>query len=101
MTEVKSTEFQIDDEVYVFAYANSKKQKEFFVCRAKIIGLPQGTNKLFKVQVTAVADRPVGGPPGDSQMVILGRTISKKQEELHTDIAQWFRPPSWLVLVKE
>ena len=97
MSEQKS-KFSRGQEVFINAYL-PKRKNEFFMCRGKIESVPGENKKFYKIRINAVADRPVGGPPCDEQATLLGRTVSKKHEELHRELSPFFKPGGWIEVV--
>lgn len=91
--------FTKGQQVFINAYL-SKKENEYFMAMAEILEVPNGKKRLFKVKILAVADRPVGGPPCDKQATLLGRTVSKKYEELHKELPLFLTPGGWIEIVK-
>ena len=96
----KNPRFNKGQQVFVNAYM-SKKENEYFMCMGTIEECPNGKKRLFKIKIRAVADRPVGGPPCDEQATLLGRTISKKYEELHKELPPFLVPGGWIEIVKD
>lgn len=97
----EQSKFSVDDQVYILAFLDKKHKNTFFLCCAKVLSIPQDKNSLYKVQITAVGDRSVGGPPTDDGIVLLGRTVSKKLNELHTEVSSWWKPGGFIEVVKE
>ena len=87
-------------QVFVNAYL-SRKQNEYFMCFGTVTEIPKKNQRLYKIQINAVADRSVGGPPSDKQAALLGRTISKKYDELHKELPSFLTPGGWIEIVKD
>ena len=86
------------DIVYISAYIG-KGANEFFICKATILDLPSNYKPTFRVKITAVADRAVGASPSEHQAVLLGRTFSKQEEDMHSVLHQFLEPGGWIEIV--
>lgn len=84
--------------VYVVAYLKGQEGK-FYVCQAEIEETPQpDQRRLYKVKIMAVGDRAIGGEPTPTQASLLGRTITKRENEITRDLAPFMAPPKWIIL---
>lgn len=97
----KQVHFNKGDEVLFTAFLKSNKN-EFYMCKGIIEQTPQETQKNnFKVRVIAVADAPVGGEQVVKQAQLLGRTITKKYNELFKEVAEFMKPKAWIQIVSD
>ena len=93
-----SNKLKKKDSIYLSAYIG-KGANEFFICKAAILDLPSDHKPTFRVKITAVADRAVGGPPSEHQAVLLGRTFSKQKKDIHPTLHQFLEPGGWIEIV--
>lgn len=90
------TAFKKGQEVYLTAFLKEDK-KTFYVCKGVVEEVPgPGQRQVYKVKITAVADRPIGGPPVVKQARLLGLNCTKRTRELHYQLSSWMCPPNWI-----
>jgi hypothetical protein len=88
-------QFSVGDEVYFTAFMKETPDL-LYVCKGKVTKVPDGKDvKAYRILVTQVADRRIGGKPSDEQKALLGRAINKKQRELHKELGPIMLPKCW------
>lgn len=100
MTNKKSPQkklpFSPKDIVFFTAYLKDNPSA-FYVCEGIVERVPEpGVRKYYKVKVTSIGDRPVGGSPIVKQASLLGTILSKKAKELTRELSPFVRPPCWI-----
>ena len=91
-------EYRLDDIIYITAFLKEEKSK-YFICQASIVEVPKpDQRRLYKVKITAVADRAIGSLPTPIQACLLGRTITKRENEITREISPFMAPPQWIIL---
>src|SRR3990167_227313 len=84
--------------IFITAFIKGEEGK-FYVCRARIIELPEiGQRQIFKVLIEAVSDRAVGSIPTPTQAALLGRTIVKRENEISKDLPSFMIPKNWITI---
>jgi len=87
---------QQGDTVYFTAFTK-QDPNTVYVCKGEITKVPDGKDiKTFRVKITAVADRAVGGKPTTEQKTLIGRAINKRFRELHKHMGPIMMPKTWL-----
>jgi hypothetical protein len=97
-TKKSKPQFSEGDLVYFTAFL--KKDKDtFYLCRGHITECPPNNKQPYKVKIKSVGCRPVGGDDCLDQASLLGRTISKKTNELTKQPLEAMVPPGWIEVV--
>lgn len=91
--------FRKGDTVFLLGFVKAHKGKHF-VCKGQVIQAPEKDKRpVYKVQVTAVADSPIGGKFVVEQAVLLNKVITKHIDELHRDLNNFMAPPNWITIL--
>ncbi len=88
--------YRVGHEIFLTAFMKRYKGK-YFVCRAEIEECPKpNSRRVYKVKITAVADASVGGDTTPAQASLLGRTITKRENEINREIPVFLQPRAWI-----
>ena len=88
--------FKQGEQIFFTAFLKQDRQK-FYVCRGIIEKCPDNKERqLFRVKILAVASKAVGGKESFDQSFLLGKTITKKFNELHKEIPFFMQPSAWI-----
>lgn len=92
----QKAKFKKGQEVYLSAFLKEEKGV-FYICKGIVEEVP-GPNErqIYKVKITAVADRAIGGPKIVRQARLLGLVCSKRARELNDQLANFMVPESWI-----
>lgn len=91
--------YQKGQVVYINAFLKSEKGK-FFVCKCLIEEIPQpNQRRVYKVKIVAVADKALGVKVSTpAQASLLGRVITKRENEMVKEIAPFMLPKAWITV---
>ncbi len=90
--------FKLNQAVYCMGFVKAHKGKHF-VCKACITQLPATDRAIYKLRIHAVADSPVGGSFVLEQASLLGKTITKHENEIHESLNDFLAPKRWIELL--
>lgn len=85
--------------IYINAFLKSEKGK-FFVCKCQVEEVPQpNQRRTYKVKIIAVSDKAIGSKVSTPiQATLLGRVITKRENEMIENMAQFMMPKVWITL---
>lgn len=84
------------DEVFLWAFLK-KYKGNFFMCRADIDECPEpNARRVYKVKITAVSEAAIGSSQTPAQASLLGRVITKRENEISKDIPGFLMPKAWI-----
>lgn len=91
--------YRVGDEVFINAFLKTIKGK-FFVCKCNIEQTPQpNQRRVYKVKIVSVADHAVGDKRSTpTQASLLGRVITKRENEMTQTIPDFMMPKAWIDL---
>ena len=88
--------FKQGDIVYFTAFIQGKPDV-LYVVQAEVTKVPDGdTIKAYRVRITAVADRAIGGKPSTEQKALIGRAMNKRSREMCKQLGPIMLPKVWL-----
>ena len=84
------------DKIYLWAFLK-KYKGNFFMCRATIDECPKpNTRRVYKVKITAVSEAAIGSKETPAQATLLGRIITKRENEISKVVPGFLIPKSWI-----
>jgi hypothetical protein len=93
--------FALGDEVYFQAFAEQAIENSFFLCKGKVVRLPEPNSPVYKIVVTSVDVNSIviGHNPVMAQG-LLGRRIAKQENQMSYKINDWLVRPQtgWIHL---
>jgi len=91
--------FKVGQEIFINAFLKSEKGK-FFVCKSQVIEIPQpNQRRIYKVKIIAIGEQAIGYKESTPiQATLLGRVITKRENEMLEKIADFMLPKSWIIL---
>lgn len=88
--------YRVGDSVYMTAFLK-KYPGKFFVCKAVIEKCPEpNSRRVYKIKIMAVADAAIGSQSSPSQASLLGRSITKRENEINLEIPLFMQPEGWI-----
>jgi hypothetical protein len=99
-TKKVSTLFREGQELYATAFFKDQKNV-FYLCKVVVTQVPQANERrLYKVKIVSVAENAVGQKKDlvPEQASLLNRVITKRENELNTQVPLFMMPKGWITV---